>query len=111
MPFFLLLFLSDLLLTFHGAVCLWNLSVSLCICMCFMCSFCGSSVVSSYSILSGFIFIFIVSKRGQQSPNPVHLPFGTILSKTAFVRALAFVTSGVEQNNIRIKLTALRGYS
>lgn len=110
-PFFLLLFLSDPLLMFYGVVCLWDFSVSLCICMCFMCFFFGFLVVSSYSILLSFIFIFIVLKRGQQSPRPVHLPFGTIRSRTAFVRALAFVTSRVEQNNIRIKLNAIRGYS
>lgn len=59
----------------------------------------GSFVVLSFSILLGFIFIFIISKRGQQSPSPVHLPFGTILSRTVFMKALAFVTSGVEQQH------------
>ena len=37
----------------------------------------GSFVVLSFSVLLGFIFNFIFSKRGQQSPSPVRLPFGT----------------------------------
>lgn len=94
-PFFLLLFLSDLLLIPFLELCVYGVSLCFCICMlhvlflwCFCCfiQFCWV-----------LFLVFIVPKRDQQSPNPVHLLFGTIL-RAAFLGALALVTSGVEQN-------------
>lgn len=40
--------------------------------------------VSSYPI---FFFFFNLVVSGQQRPNPAHLPFGVVLSKTAFLGA------------------------
>lgn len=66
------------------------LMVSMCVSasVCFMCSFFDS--LSSVSLFHPtqfywFHFYLIVSKGGQQRPNPIHLPFGIILRTTAFL--------------------------
>lgn len=56
----------------------------------------------------GFYFYLYCLKKRSAEPHSCTPALWHHFNRIAFMRALAFVTSGVEQNNIRIKLNALK---